>query len=765
MPENVVQDEVSANGDRTHNLPGISLITSISLFDNTTSRKRSLSKTFSHPGLVHAYEAESTLPSREPFTFLPVRKPSITRVSSCPPSIQAGSDNNNEGSEPTERQQKERYVPCPRPSAEVKVPCSASPNQKELQVFVTGVEDPATVSSEELVESDSGSNDDSSTDDGGAEAMAMRSLAKHLLNTSIHQTHVDSLPPAVETQPEVLSVCSDGDVCNHDEEGIEQIPESGSSAYINLNTATSTRSSPPVHHTEEQPEKSRAGSYVTLFTATNEGMPQNQAKGSSILQRSSAAHSTVDDPLVPVQSMQPLVSSAAAASYSVAERCSRNAEHKTPRNTEKFPCQTQPRMKETSQFKDGAFVGVPCKSPDELLGSLSKDSVQKGMGSLALTDLLSKIDDGSFEEGSSPLITDLQEESEDDDSDFRGGAELSLGMFSLPVSNVGLELNKLTEQPSFSLEEERNHFNSQPGADMELDSTKKSTSNIKNNELYELNRQEDSTLSEDSQLSLGKFSHPMSNVGLELSNLSDQSSFTLEGEHAHSNLQPRADIELDSAKVSGGYIRSRELLQHSQEENSTLSEESQGVDSSPGFDPYQFLATNTSTDLTNVTDHLSSLLPELTNNEECEEESDQDNEDAAETSDTELRSLSGSLGYSPGKVEVLNCPLLVFDQGQEKLEMKEFSLNNLSKGNLKSTEFPVFKDDHFLDQEISSLCSNQLDDAQSEDGCSLNGDQEPECGVQGNIWVDPGYKEMGERKGKSIPSDLLNPLQESKNVF
>ena len=112
------------------------------------------------------------------------------------------------------------------------------------------------------------------------------------------------------------------------------------------------------------------------------------------------------------------------------------------------------------------------------------------------------------------------------------------------------------------------------------------------------------------------------------------------------------------------------------------------------------------------------------------------------------------MGYSPGKNKVLNRPFFVFDQGQEEFEMKKFSLNNLSKANLKSTEFPVFKEDHLLDQEISSLCSNQLDDAHNEDGCSLNGDQEAECCVQGNIWVDPGYKEMGDLRGKSLLNDL-----------
>ena len=711
MPESGVQDQVSADENRTHNLPGIPLINSVSLFDNTTTRKQSLSKTFSHPSLMHAYETESTLPSREPFNFLPVRKPSITRVSSCPPSIEAGGDRSNEGGELTERQQKERYVPCPLRGTEVNEPL---PNQQELQVFVTGAEDPETMSCEEPVESDGSSSEDSSSDDGGAEAKAMRSLAELLLNTSIHQTGVGSLPPDVDTQPDLLSVCSsdDGD---HDEEGIERISESGSSAYIALESVTSAQSSPPVHHREEKPEKARAGSYVTLSTLTKKSMPQNQVKGSSILQRSSGAHSTVDNPVVPVQPMQPSVSNAAPTSYSAGKSDSLNDENPALRGPDVSPYQNQ---QETSQLKDGGFVSVSCKSPDELLASLS----QKGMRSPALTDILTDIDDDSFEEEPSPLITDLQEESEDDNGDFE--AELSLGRFSLAVSNVDVELDKLPEELSFSLEEERNHINSQPPTDIELDSAKESTNNVTRNGLLELDRQEDSTVSEKSQLSLGTFPPPMNSVGLELDNLLDQSFLDPEREPTNCRLQPQADTELGSANVSEGYISNQELLQR------------------------------TSTDHTDVTDQLFHFIPGLTNNEDCGEESDPDNEDAGDTSDTELGSLCGSVGYSPGKNKVLNRPFFVFDQGQEEFEMKKFSLNNLSKANLKSTEFPVFKEDHLLDQEISSLCSNQLDDAHNEDGCSLNGDQEAECCVQGSIWVDPGYKEMGDLRGKSLLNDL-----------
>lgn len=803
--------------DHAHTLPGISVVPSITLFSNNTSRNRSLSKTFSHPGLVHAHEAEGTPQSKEPGGLLTARKPSITRVSSCPPAIRAGS----EGSEPTERQQEERYVPCP--TADVKMPRSLLANAQESRVIRTGGELPATVDSEELIDSDTSSNDDSSTEDGGAEAMAMRSLAIHF-PSSLHQSSVPSVSHVKETQLEMISVSSNAGIFQGDEEGTERLSECGSSTYIKLESTASTaskdtESSQPVHR-EEQPEKLRAGSYVTLSTAMQGSRPQSETRDSNILQKSSTVHSTVEDPL------ESPVSNAAETRSSAIQ----NAGHQTPRITEVSSYQTRPAVKETSHN---------FKSPDELLASLSRDNSQEGVGSVALKELLPDIDDDSFEEGSSPLITDLQEESESDHTDFRGFAELSLGQFSHPVSNVGLELNEISEQPSAPANK-HNHHSSQPRADMDPDSAKASTGNSNKQELREHHWQEDSTLPNDGQFSLGKCSSQTSNIGLEeLSNLSEQPFSFLEEEHCHYSLEPRADVKLDSAEgspgyisnsrpcadmdsgdwsasyisnqklnqhnrqgdrplsdesqlsldkfplslssvglgltemieesstvvqeepsrdssqlhmeqdsanVSTGYISHEELHERSIQEDSTLPEDSQDVDSFQDLDPFKFCRNASISHTSSVTEQICNLLPELDNT--ANEESDQENEDAAETSDTELSSLGGPVGYSRGNVEVLNSPFLVFDQGQEKLEMKEFSLNNLSKENLKSTEFLVFEDDHFL-QEINFQCSNQLDDTLSEDGVSLHGDQEAECGIQGNIWEDPGNKEMSDLKGKS----------------
>lgn len=623
----------------------------MSLFGNTSSRKRSLSKTFSHPGLVHTYdEPEGAPSSREPLHLLAPRKPSVTRVCSCPPTIHAASEESLR-TEPTERQQEIRYVPMisaakktnvklPCPNSEVKPPFFSFPSQ--LLVFETGVDDPATVSSEELGDSDNSTDDDSSTgEDGGAEVMAMRSLGQH---TSIQQSSVCSSAPV-----EMLPVSFDVDVDDHDEERSEQLPECGSSPYINLDTATSTssdsRSSQSSRRTEEQPEKLRAGSYVTLSPSTQVSMPQDQAKGSNIPQ----CPSTVGDSPVPAASLQ----SPSATSCSAPEPCSPNAEQQTPRNT--------------SHNKDEGLVNASGKSADEFLASFSIDSLEKGIGSVSLTELFSGIDDGSSEEGSSPLITDLQEESDVDDTDFRGNAELSLGQFSLPISSVGFELSKISEQPSFVPDDE----------------------------------------------------------------------------HAHCNTQTRTDVELGSINMSMGINSNQELDEHIEEDESTLpEEESQG---------YHFVI-NTSTDVTpSVPEEQRSFPPELPSDTGCmDDESDQENQDDDddddETSDTELASLCGPVWHSPGKSDLLKqSQFLVFDQGQENLEMREFSLNNLSKDSLKSTEFPVFNDEHFF----SSLCSNQLEEACSEDGYSLDGNQESEDVIQGNMSGNPTVNNMGDIKGKS----------------
>ncbi|XP_078351977.1 uncharacterized protein LOC144636662 isoform X2 [Oculina patagonica] len=689
LPGNEVH-EIPPNDEHNRTLPGISVITSISPFDNTTSRTRSLSKTFSHPGLVHAFEAEGTPPATEAFRLLAARKPSITRVSSCPPAIQAG----NEGSQPTERQQDERYVPCP--SADVKMPRSSLPSKQVSHVY--SAERPATVNSEEVVDSDSGSNDDSSTEDGGAEAMAMRSLAKHF-PTSIHQSSVVSVPPVAETQPQILSASFVADMCHHDEDDSEQLSECGSSSsYIKLD----------LPRTEVQPEKPRAGSYVKLSTAVQGSMPQDQARGSNTLQSSVAVHSTVNDSPDPASSP---AGNAVGTKRSSSEPCSQNTKHKATQHTEMSPYQEHPKIKETSP-----------KSPDELLGSFSSGSIQNEMGSVSLADLLPDFkDDGSFDEGSSPLITDLQDESEADYTDFRGVAESSLGefffqsnvgleldeiseqpsaleekhshcnsqphtnmeldspkvstgyisnqelhersrqenstlsedgqmslaQFSDPTSNIGLELSKMSEQPSFVLEEQNNPCNLQPHADKELNSAKMSTGYVSNQELYEHNRQEDST--EDSQLSLGKLSHPKSNVSLDLNQMPEKSFPVLEEEHSHYSSQPRANMELDSAK--SGYISTEELHENNGQEDSTLPEDRNEVNRSPDLDPFEFCR-NTSTNLNpSVLEDICSLLPELMNNtangeESDEENDDDDDDDAAVTSDTELSSSCGPVGYS-----------------------------------------------------------------------------------------------------------------------
>ena len=137
--------------DYNTTLPGISLISSISLFDNATSRKKSLSKTFSVPGLTSENEYESSLPSRGLENLDVTRQRSGTGISSCPPSLQTSNEGSLERTgqqmEPTETQEEARYLPAP---------LAALPrtNQQTVLVFRNGTEDLTEAQSEETSSSD-----------------------------------------------------------------------------------------------------------------------------------------------------------------------------------------------------------------------------------------------------------------------------------------------------------------------------------------------------------------------------------------------------------------------------------------------------------------------------------------------------------------------------------------------------------------------------------------------------------------------------------
>ena len=159
---------------------------------------------------------------------------------------------------------------------------------------------------------------------------------------------------------------------------------------------------------------------------------------------------------------------------------------------------------------------------------------------------------------------------------------------------------------------------------------------------------------------------------------------------------------------------------------SSFSGENHEVFSNPCLDHDAFLSKIASSNSAPVVSAFNLSTSELENDtdtrEENEEENDEDDDDD-DASDNELDLPSGSVRFSPGKANFLNSPILMFDQGQENFEMKDFSLNNLSKESMKSTELPFFKDNQSV---IQAMSPNQVDDGFSEDGCTLDDDLEPD---------------------------------------
>lgn len=609
--------------DYNTTLPGISLISSISLFDNATSRKKSLSKTFSVPGLTSENEYESSLPSRGLENLDVTRQRSGTGISSCPPSLQTSNEGSLERTgqqmEPTETQEEARYLPAP---------LAALPrtNQQTVLVFRNGTEDLTEAQSEETSSSDNCSNDD---DTAGAEALAMQSLGKHLIMSDLDE-HLHS--SAVDTEFEMFSVIPDADVDQGDEEDVEQLSEFGSSMYISLEKATKdssvTKVVQPTCHTEEQHGKSRAGSYVTLINGTRGSEPSpkvNIAATSEMTQTTEHQNvkEMVDSPYrshsTARQSQQQKFTNELVAQFSSGNDLPEGIEH--------------------SDDEDSGLITTSCTSPDEFLASFTSNCVTKETESFSL-ELLSEIDNCSLEEGFSPLITDLQEESDINSADFCGNAELSLGK-CFRDDTLGLYANNIPDQ---SCEDKDNiPLDSQFYEDTELEGREGFSCVMAYNQEEDENKQEDRTRT------LTK--RGISGHGLEFPALADP--------------------------------------------------------------------------LAPVTESACFLLSEMMETNSEEESKDEDAEDT-ENEDTSLH---------PGLFE---NTILMFDQAQEHLEMKEFTLNNLSKEQDKPSEHLDFKEDHFV---------GQIDETGIEDTCSLNDDQEARGGFEENVSESHDYKKESDLKG------------------
>ena len=609
--------------DYNTTLPGISLISSISLFDNATSRKKSLSKTFSVPGLTSENEYESSLPSRGLENLDVTRQRSGTGISSCPPSLQTSNEGSLERTgqqmEPNETQEEARYLPAP---------LAALPrtNQQTVLVFRNGTEDLTEAQSEETSSSDNCSNDD---DTAGAEALAMQSLGKHLIMSDLDE-HLHS--SAVDTEFEMFSVIPDADIDQGDEEDVEQLSEFGSSMYISLEKATKdssvTKVVQPTCHTEEQHGKSRAGSYVTLINGTRGSEPSpivNIAATSEMTQTTEHQNvkEMVDSPYqshsTARQSQQQKFTNELMAQFSSGNDLPEGIEH--------------------SDDEDSGLITTSCTSPDEFLASFTSNCVTKETESFSL-ELLSEIDNCSLEEGFSPLITDLQEESDINSADFCGNAELSLGK-CFRDDTLGLYANNIPDQ---SCEDKDNiPVDSQFYEDTELEGHEGFSCVMAYNQEEDENKQGDRTRT------LTK--RGISGHGLEFLALADP--------------------------------------------------------------------------LAPVTESACFLLPEMMETNSEEESKDEDAEDT-ENEDTSLH---------PGLFE---NTILMFDQAQEHLEMKEFTLNNLSKEQDKPSEHLDFKEDHFV---------GQIDETGIEDTCSLNDDQEARGGFEENVSESHDYKKESDLKG------------------
>lgn len=609
--------------DYNTTLPGISLISSISLFDNATSRKKSLSKTFSVPGLTSENEYESSLPSRGLENLDVTRQRSGTGISSCPPSLQTSNEGSLERTgqqmEPTETQEEARYLPAP---------LAALPrtNQQTVLVFRNGTEDLTEAQSEETSSSDNCSNDD---DTAGAEALAMQSLGKHLIMSDLDE-HLHS--SAVDTEFEMFSVIPDADVDQGDEEDVEQLSEFGSSMYISLEKATKdssvTKVVQPTCHTEEQHGKSRAGSYVTLINGTRGSEPSpivNIAATSEMTQTTEHQNvkEMVDSPYqshsTARQSQQQKFTNELMAQFSSGNDLPEGIEH--------------------SDDEDSGLITTSCTSPDEFLASFTSNCVTKETESFSL-ELLSEIDNCSLEEGFSPLITDLQEESDINSADFCGNAELSLGK-CFRDDTLGLYANNIPDQ---SCEDKDNiPLDSQFYEDTELEGHEGFSCVMAYNQEEDENKQGDRTRT------------------------------------------------LTKRGISGHGLEFPELA----------------------------------VPLAPVTESACFLLPEMMETNSEEESKDEDAEDT-ENEDTSLH---------PGLSE---NTILMFDQAQEHLEMKEFTLNNLSKEQDKPSEHLDFKEDHFV---------GQIDETGIEDTCSLNDDQEARGGFEENVSESHDYKKESDLKG------------------
>ena len=726
---------------------------SISLFNNSILRQQSLTKTFSHPGLAqYSFETDGNLPSKGPVNALKLRKPSITRASSCPPLIEATREEQQERSqqpttEPAARHEDVRYVQAPTSSlrdsnqtgtADVQLPFPSLLTQLESHGLDIVVDNVVNASSEELddsVDNSSGDNDDQHNTEVCAEAIAMMSLAGLVRGSvmpppsstdDIYPSNVESnieesneqlqgrsvsantsLNITVMSQAELVSGSEihPSGAADSDEESNEQLPECGSSAYSKPYTTLSTsQSSQTAHPPDEESRKFSSGSYVTLNPPPPGGMPHDQLEDTKALNTADVSLAAAVSPYRPLVNIRTTSDSQNAEQYLSASEMNVNS---YSQRMETSPYQSHTEL-------ENEAPGFHCKSADELLASFSNVPQQNGVGSIDLAEFFPGGQDGSVREEWSPVISDLQDGSDSDDTDAssREDAELSLGkMFNsgfnrrlkdenvesdsalnLPVDAFSSCLvfdPEVPEQPQPVLEDDSpSHPNQQK--------TKTSQDSVDNTQLF------------------------MGLIGSEIEVVDND------------DPEPESSLPGESRDVFS--INHEAFLSNTAQGNS--------APIMPVFDSSQSQLGNTVDD----------------NEQEMSED---------DTVDDASGLPRGPVRFSPGKANFINSPILMFDQGHENIEM-----NDLSKDCLKSAELLFFKDIQSVNQEMSS---NRLDDAVSEDGCSQDDEQEADDVVEGNVLASsPPYSFKtgvdGSLQGKTKPklvslyTKLVVPFTDKDNL-
>lgn len=658
-----------------------------------------------------------------------LRTPSFSRASSCPPALQTTNDRPHENSE-----QRTEPVEKPEEAAYEHSPVSVTGNTQarnenvKLPVvpFLTKLEGELLGCSTETTldtsfEGSDDANDSSNNSDSGqntevcAEALAMMALGGIVKATgapsnpvvdacdSVQQHDNDESNKQLAEHGSAATPLSPGGIFNCDEERYTRLPaRNGSSSYVSVGRKAPVSS----HAATTEPTQSknvRAGSYVEISSATQD----NKAKGENITQNSSTVSNAVSNSISQAASSQRSGNHVSATSFGYSKTSLPKVHNRLPepedkvddsaRHLEESPYQGHLQMEEVSPVEDDGLTSI---SADEFLASFSNINQPIGGEAVDFNKLLSDVGDSSTE-CSSPLITDLQEDSDgnDTDSSSREDAESSLGrMF-------------------------HSGFNRRDGNEREntLDPAINALANL-------------------------------ADFGLDVT-VEESPPVHEDDEDSHANTQPPTSSNPENNALFMGFLRSEN---HDMEPEGSWPEESQNIFSTPSLDQGLFLSDSSPTPPHPAMLAFGQVPFQQENSTDDWEENEQENDDDDDTSDNELVVSCGSVRYSPGKVHSLNYPMLVFDQGQENFEMREFPLNNLSKESMKTTELLSFKDNQPASQGMSS---NQLDETFSDDAFIVDDDLGTGDAVEGNVENSDSNscKAAGEGhlKGKTKSNILL----------